>query len=821
MLRRALAMLTAAVALAGCGAPRPGAEPPASTPSTDTRPQLSAAEAARHTVASYLAQGPAPWVPATAAALREAATRTPDLVVAADGGGTHRTLQAALDALPAAGAKAARTVIRLQPGTYREVVCVRGKAPFALVGDAADAAAVRIVFGRWAAMAKAPGTPANPCDPALAAAEVGTAGSASMAVFSDDVWLAHLTIANDAMDAVRLGQGYPPGAGESGGAQAVALMTQGDRIRLHDVRLLGHQDTLYVRRDGARPGRVHVTASLIAGDVDFVFGNATLVVEDSTVLSRAGRRSPGHGGHVFAPSTAHDVPFGFLVIGSRLVAEPGLRDGAHTLGRAWDHGVPRGQWQAGASPNGQLLIRDSLVGPHIGPVHAPWGASTSRRPFTASGPAAGRLREFANRPLPRDLGREILPFDDGWAAAEGGTRGGSAAAPADVHDVRTRAELIAALAPHATGPGAVQRPRIVRVHGRIELDTDARGRRLGEADWRDPAYSHAAFDRAFDPAAWGRRAPEGPLEEARRRSARAQAAHVTVRVPSHTTLVGVGGDAQLAHGMLLLENVEQVIVRNLHFADAFDHFPAWEPGDGGRGEWNSEYDNLSLRNARHVWIDHCSFDDGARPDDTAAERLGRTVQHHDGLLDITQGSDLVTVSWNRFSRHAKTMLIGSGDRRTSDDGKLRVSLHHNWWDGVAERAPRVRYGRVHAWNNLHVAAADGPYRFGYSLGIGASSRLVAEHNAWEGPADLQPARLARVLGGTAFAERGSWLNGRPVDITAALREAGHALESDVGWTPVLAGPFDAAADVPARVRAGAGAGRLAAGRSLPPREGGQ
>jgi pectate lyase len=59
---------------------------------------------------------------------------------------------------------------------------------------------------------------------------------------------------------------------------------------------------------------------------------------------------------------------------------------------------------------------------------------------------------------------------------------------------------------------------------------------------------------------------------------------------------------------LLLENVHNVIVRHLHLSDPYDHFPAWDPNDNGHGEWNSEYDNLSLRNSHHVWVDHCTFD---------------------------------------------------------------------------------------------------------------------------------------------------------------------------------------------------------------------
>jgi pectate lyase len=425
--------------------------------------------------------------------------------------------------------------------------------------------------------------------------------------------------------------------------------------------------------------------------------------------------------------------------------------------------------------------------------------STSRRPFVAAGIEANRLQEYANREAPAQAEREVLGRDDGWAAADGGTRGGADALPERVLDVRTRKALAHALA----GPPT---PRIVRVHGTIDLSTDDDGRPLAEGHYRDAEFSWEAFRRAYDPQVWGRADPQGAQENARKRSAHRQAEQVMVRVPSNTTIIGVGSDARLVHGGLLLERVDNVIVRNLHIADAYDHFPAWEPRDNGHGEWNSEYDTLSLREATHVWVDHCTFDDG--PERSEPAIFGQVMQRHDGLLDITKQSNYITVSWNRFSHSDKASLVGSGDGQTADEGRLKVTYHHNLWDDVRERAPRVRYGQVHAFNNLHVVT-DSP-RYGYSLGVGRHSRLLSERNAWAVPGDVSGQRLVRWWGGDLFADRGSLLNGRAVDLLDQLRQAnpGRAIEGDVGWAPPD-GPFiDPADEVADRVRAQAGAGQV-------------
>lgn len=341
------------------------------------RPQLTPQQAALHTTAAYLGD----WTPAPLADLGAAA---PDFIVK-----PGDSVQAAIDKVPAGGNK--RWVIHVQPGVYRGPVCIQDKAPIALVGSALDAASVVLVDNRFAGQPKRENEAAHPCWPEPGKTSIGTSGSTTVLVQSDDVQLISLTIANDAMDGVRRGEAYPPGVGESGGAQAVALTLAGDRIQLENVRLLGHQDTLYVKRAAPdQPARQLIRHSLIAGDVDFVFGNATLVIEHSTLLTRAHRRTPGHGGIMLAPSTAPGVNQGFLVTHSRLVGEPGIAPGATAIGRAWDAGIRHGAWVAGRSPNGVAVVRDSEIGAHIGP----WATSTSRRPFDA---ASNRLFEFNNR----------------------------------------------------------------------------------------------------------------------------------------------------------------------------------------------------------------------------------------------------------------------------------------------------------------------------------------------------------------------------------------------------------------------------------------
>ncbi|CAM3303277.1 polysaccharide lyase family 1 protein [Kibdelosporangium persicum] len=388
-----------------------------------------------------------------------------------------------------------------------------------------------------------------------------------------------------------------------------------------------------------------------------------------------------------------------------------------------------------------------------------------------------------------NLGREVLGPRDGWAA---GTTGGSAATRDHVYFVDSRSELVAALAGNES--------KIIYVRGTIEGNADDNDRPLSCADYADPGYSLQAYLTQYDPATWGRVEPSGPLEDARARSQANQARRVVVPVSSNTTIVGLGDDATL-HGLTLrASNVDNVIIRNLRFEDAYDCFPQWDPLDGDTGNWNSEYDNLVLAGATHVWVDRSEFSDGGNT--TQPTYFGRKYEVHDGLLDVVNGADLVTLSYNHFHDHDKSLLIGNTDRPTYDVGKLRVTLHHNLFENLGSRAPRVRYGQLHVYNNLYVI----PGEYEYSWGVGVESKIYAENNFFQTRQD--PSLIAKWWKGTVLHATGTLVNGRPVDVVAAHNAAFDPdLGTDVGWTPTLVPRLDRTIDVPRQVRAKAGVGR--------------
>lgn len=294
-----------------------------------------------------------PWDPRDEP--RDPSDWTPDFVVAEDGSGTHDTVQAAISA--ATGSE--RVYIMVEPGTYRGLVSVAsGKPPITLYGANEDPTGVVIVDDRSADSAG------------------GTSNSASMVIQSNDFVAMNVTISND----------FPTPASGSG-LQAVALKTTGDRIVLDNVRLHGFQDTLYLDSpSGPNIARVYIHDSFIEGDTDFVFGRGTAVIDDCTIHYLSSRKGNSSGIHL-APSTHVDQPFGFLITNSEFTADESAPESQAYLGRSWDASSMT------PPPNGQALIRDSVLGAHIR-LNDPWtAAATSGRLFDRD---ENRLFEYCN-----------------------------------------------------------------------------------------------------------------------------------------------------------------------------------------------------------------------------------------------------------------------------------------------------------------------------------------------------------------------------------------------------------------------------------------
>jgi pectinesterase len=352
---------------------------------TSPRPQLTDTQATTETVLAYLAQAGFSsaglvtdnWDPTPG--VGDVSGFAPMYTVAA--GGAYPTVQSAIDAAVAgADGGTNRVYVLVTPGTYTEVVCVPSNAPpITLYGANGDASTQPvIVSGNYNGEAKTAGASANPCTTNASATTYGTAGSATFSAFAKGFQAENLTFSNNVTSAT---------LGSTAGTQAVALMTQADQVILENVRVIGHQDTLYLETPSAGTVvRTYIKNSFIAGDVDFIFGGATSVLDGCEIQFVSDRRLTGQ---VLSPDTASLNPYGILVINGNLTADSTSITNAVGLGRAWDRScvdVPTyvsSCVAAGDYPNGQAVVRNSTLGAQI--ATDPWlAAATTKRAFCST-----------------------------------------------------------------------------------------------------------------------------------------------------------------------------------------------------------------------------------------------------------------------------------------------------------------------------------------------------------------------------------------------------------------------------------------------------
>jgi pectate lyase len=229
-----------------------------------------------------------------------------------------------------------------------------------------------------------------------------------------------------------------------------------------------------------------------------------------------------------------------------------------------------------------------------------------------------------------------------------------------------------------------------------------------------------------------------------------------LRVRSNKTIIGNSGAKVVGCGFNI-NGDKNVIIRNIAFSG-----------------WDDDAINVQ-ESATNVWIDHNDFSDG-----------------YDGAVDIKRASDFVTVSWNHVFNHDKSMLLGHSDDNGSQDiGHLRVSYHHNFFDGSTQRHPRVRFGNpVHVFNNYYKNNS------GYGVASTEGAGVLVEGNYFEGVDDPYHLGEADSSAGTLVARNNTLVS------SGAGQTGGSVASIPYAYT------LEASGTINSVVSSGAGAGKV-------------
>jgi pectate lyase len=212
---------------------------------------------------------------------------------------------------------------------------------------------------------------------------------------------------------------------------------------------------------------------------------------------------------------------------------------------------------------------------------------------------------------------------------------------------------------------------------------------------------------------------------------------------SNTTLRGLGPNATILYGGFKIQDASNVIIQNLHFDGTFKgYIPALEgvPCEsleegqhrynygpcleiGEKGPTDKALD--ITHGTEHVWITQNSFQ-----------------RYSDEVMGIKREASFVTLSWNSFDdpvsgKWGMILLIGHSDNHTADIGRLKTTIHHNYFAG-RDRQPRVRFGQVHVFNNYYHNPAG---NFSYGVAAQQESQVVVEGNYYHDIRNNRPWRF--------------------------------------------------------------------------------
>ncbi|MFI9771192.1 polysaccharide lyase family 1 protein [Streptomyces sp. NPDC052415] len=245
---------------------------------------------------------------------------------------------------------------------------------------------------------------------------------------------------------------------------------------------------------------------------------------------------------------------------------------------------------------------------------------------------------------------------------------------------------------------------------------------------------------------------------------------------SNVTIVGVGSGAVFDQLGIHIRESRNIIIQNVTIRNVKK---SGSPTSNGGDAIGME------SNVRNVWVDH-----------TTLEASGGESEGYDGLFDMKDNTQYVTLSYSILRNSGRGGLIGSSE---SDLSNGYVTFHHNLYQNIDSRTPLLRGGISHIYNNHYTGLNES----GINSRAGAKAKV--DNNYFEDSKD--------VLGTFYTDQLGYWqVSGNIFDnVTWSApgtdnRPAGPNPQSNTSVSIPYAYTLDSATCVPDVVRRTAGAG---------------
>ncbi|WP_066589186.1 pectate lyase family protein [Cellulomonas timonensis] len=176
---------------------------------------------------------------------------------------------------------------------------------------------------------------------------------------------------------------------------------------------------------------------------------------------------------------------------------------------------------------------------------------------------------------------------------------------------------------------------------------------------------------------------------------------------SNVTIVGVGSGATFDQVGIHIRDSRNIIIQNVTVKNVKK---SGSPTSNG-GDAIGMEDGV-----RNVWVDHVTL-----------EASGGESEGFDGLFDMKNNTQYVTLSYSILRNSGRGGLIGSSE---SDTTNGFVTFHHNRYENIDSRAPLLRGGIAHIFNNHYVSLNES----GINSRAGAKAKV--ENNYFEDSKDV-------------------------------------------------------------------------------------
>ncbi|ATO13335.1 pectate lyase [Micromonospora sp. WMMA2032] len=188
---------------------------------------------------------------------------------------------------------------------------------------------------------------------------------------------------------------------------------------------------------------------------------------------------------------------------------------------------------------------------------------------------------------------------------------------------------------------------------------------------------------------------------------------------SNVTIVGVGGGAVFDQLGIHIRDSRNIIIQNVTVRNVKKSGSPTSNGGDAIGMEST---------VRNVWVDHVTL-----------EASGGESEGYDGLFDMKDDTQYVTLSYSILRNSGRGGLIGSSE---SDRSNGFVTFEHNLYENIDSRTPLLRGGVAHMFNNHYTGLHES------GINSRAGARAKVENNYFRNSKD--------VLGTFYTNERGTW-----------------------------------------------------------------